>query len=55
MKLSEDEKVLLGMTKVSDKFQVRIPADARKFLGVRVGDKILFWKEGDRVYIEVVK
>lgn len=53
--MSGDEKTLLGMSKVSDKFQVRIPADARKFLGVRIGDKILFWKEGDRVYIEVVR
>lgn len=47
-----DEKIL-GSSKVTSKFQVTIPKDARKKLRVAVGDIIVFAAEGERVFLTV--
>ncbi|MEM3697082.1 MAG: type II toxin-antitoxin system PrlF family antitoxin [Candidatus Bathyarchaeia archaeon] len=43
---------ILGSSKVTAKFQVTIPEEVRKFLGIKVGDVIAFVKEkNDKIYI----
>lgn len=42
----------MELAKVSDKGQVTIPADIRKKLNLRAGDKLLFVEEGGNVRIE---
>ena len=39
---------IIGASKVSSKFQVTIPEDVRKRLGIAVGDTIAFIQEDDR-------
>jgi len=44
-------KKIIGASKVSSKFQVTIPEDVRKTLGIAVGDTIAFVLENGRVFV----
>ncbi len=41
----------LGSSKVTSKFQVTIPQDAREFLEIKKGDRLAFVRDGNKVYI----
>jgi len=43
---------ILGMAKISTKFQITIPADVRKRFGLKIGDKMLFIEEGGKLVIQ---
>ena len=43
---------ILGMAKVSTKFQITIPVDVRKKFGLKIGDKMLFIEEGGKLVIQ---
>lgn len=43
---------MLGMSKVSTKFQATIPADVRKAFDIKVGDKLVFKNEDGKLMIE---
>jgi antitoxin PrlF len=43
---------ILGMAKVSTKFQITIPADARKEFELKIGDKMLFIEEGGKLILQ---
>ena len=40
------------MSTISHKFQVTIPKEVRKEVNLNEGDKIVFVKEDDRIYIK---
>jgi bifunctional DNA-binding transcriptional regulator/antitoxin component of YhaV-PrlF toxin-antitoxin module len=42
----------LGLTRVSQNFQTRIPMEAARFLEVKVGDKVLWRLEGKKIVVE---
>jgi len=46
------ERQRLAITRISKGFQTRVPVEVRKFLKVEVGDRILWTKEGDRIFVE---
>ncbi|HLF54408.1 MAG TPA: AbrB/MazE/SpoVT family DNA-binding domain-containing protein [Candidatus Nanoarchaeia archaeon] len=39
----------MGLSKITRNFQVTLPKDVREIKGLRVGDKVLFVVEKDRV------
>ncbi|MCF3652932.1 MAG: AbrB/MazE/SpoVT family DNA-binding domain-containing protein [Aigarchaeota archaeon] len=43
---------VLGLTKVSQNLQTRIPKDVAELLKVKEGDRILWVKEGERIYVK---
>jgi len=43
---------VLGLTRVSEKYQTRLPMDAVRALKVEVGDKILWRLEGGKIVVE---
>jgi AbrB family looped-hinge helix DNA binding protein len=45
----------VGMSTLSKKGQITIPKDARKRLGVSVGDRVLFKIEGEQVVLVRIK
>ena len=42
---------IIGLTKISQNFQTRIPKDVAKILKVREGDRILWIRDGQRIYV----
>jgi len=42
----------MELAKVTSKGQITIPAQVRRMLGVKEGDKVIFWNEGDKIIIE---
>ena len=48
------KREFLGSTRVSTGYQITVPRDLRKYLGIKRGDKILFWLEGDKIVLEKV-
>ncbi len=42
----------MELAKVTAKGQITIPAQVRRMLGVKEGDKVIFWNEGDKIIIE---
>lgn len=47
-----DKKRALGMTNVSKNFQTRIPLEARKILGVKEGEKVIWVLKQSDVCVE---
>ena len=43
---------ILGVSKLSSKFQVTIPKDVREILNVSPGDRVVFIREGDKIIIQ---
>ena len=43
---------VLGLTKISQHFQTRIPRDVVEILKVKEGDRLLWIWDGDRVYVK---
>ncbi|NIO36594.1 hypothetical protein GTO27_02715 [Candidatus Bathyarchaeota archaeon] len=43
---------ILGTSKVSIKFQVTIPKEARQFLNMKAGERLVFKKENGKVILE---
>jgi len=43
---------VLGLTRVSEKYQTRLPMDAVRALKIEVGDKVLWSLEGDKLVVE---
>lgn len=41
----------MELAKVTSKGQVTIPIEIRKRLGIKNGDKVLFYEEGGRIYM----
>ena len=48
----KSKKEILGMSTLSHKFQVTIPKEVREEINLSEGDKIVFVKEDDRIYIK---
>lgn len=48
----KSKKDVLGMSTLSHKFQVTIPKEVRIEASLNEGDKIVFVKEDDRIYIK---
>jgi len=48
----KSKKDILGMSTLSHKFQVTIPKEVRKEIKLVEGDKIVFVKEDDKIYIK---
>lgn len=46
------KKEILGMSKITYKYQITIPKKVREKHGLKEGDTILFVEEGDRLYIK---
>lgn len=46
------KKEILGMSTLSHKFQVTIPKEVREEVKLGEGDKIVFVKEDDKIYIK---
>jgi len=44
----------MAVVKVTRNFQITIPADVRRALGIREGDRLLVEVEGDRIVIRKV-
>ena len=51
----KSKKEILGMSTISHKFQVTIPKEVRDDKNWREGDRIVFVKEDDRVYLTTSK
>lgn len=43
---------ILGTTKVTYKYQITIPKEVRTRYGFKVGDIIVFVRDGDRLYLK---
>ena len=43
---------ILGISRLSSKFQVTIPKDARVLFNLKAGDRVVFVKEGDKLVIK---
>jgi AbrB family looped-hinge helix DNA binding protein len=43
---------VLGMSKVTTKYQVTIPVDARRRFKIKEGDRLIFKDSEGRLYIE---
>ena len=48
----KSKKEILGMSTLSHKFQVTIPKEVREDANLGEGDKIVFVKEDDKIYIK---
>jgi len=48
----KSKKKILGMSSLSHKFQITIPKEVRMEANLKEGDKIIFVKEDDRIYIK---
>ena len=44
--------VILGMSRVSPKYQVTIPKDVREAFEIRVGNRILFLREDGKLVLK---
>ena len=42
---------IIGLTKISQNFQTRIPRNVAEILKVKEGDRILWVKDGQRIYV----
>jgi AbrB family looped-hinge helix DNA binding protein len=42
----------MELAKVTAKGQITIPVQVRKQLGVKDGDKVVFWNDGNKIIIE---
>ena len=42
----------MELAKITAKGQITIPVQARKALGVKDGDKLVFWNDGNRIIVE---
>ena len=42
----------MELAKITAKGQITIPVQVRKMLGVKDGDKVVFWNDGSRIIIE---
>ena len=42
----------MELAKITAKGQITIPVQVRKMLGVKDGDKVVFWNEGSKIIIE---
>ena len=42
----------MELAKITAKGQITIPVQVRKMLGVKDGDKVVFWNEGNKIIIE---
>ena len=42
----------MELAKITAKGQITIPVQIRKMLGVKDGDKVVFWNEGNKIIIE---
>ena len=42
----------MELAKITSKGQITIPVQVRKMLGVKDGDKVVFWNDGNRIIIE---
>ena len=41
----------MELAKITAKGQITIPVQVRKMLGVKDGDKVVFWNEGNKIII----
>ena len=48
----KSKKIILGMSTLSHKFQITIPKEVRKEVNLGEGDKIVFVKEDNTIYIK---
>jgi AbrB family looped-hinge helix DNA binding protein len=48
----KSKKEILGMSTMSHKFQITIPKEVREEKNLEAGDKVLFVKDGDDIYIK---
>jgi len=48
-------KIVYGVVTVSEKGQIVIPADARRDLGIKAGDKLLVLKRRDETGVTLIK
>ena len=42
----------MELAKITAKGQITIPVQVRKTLGVKDGDKVVFWNDGNRIIVE---
>lgn len=42
----------MELAKITAKGQITIPVQVRKKLGVKEGDKVVFWNDGNRIVID---
>jgi len=42
---------VLGSSKITVRFQVTIPENVRKELKIHEGDTLVFFEDGDRIYV----
>ena len=42
----------MELAKITAKGQITIPVQVRKMLGVKDGDKVVFWNDGNKIIIE---
>ncbi len=47
-----DKKEILGMTKISYKYQITVPKKVREKYNLQEGDSIIFVQEDDKLYIK---
>lgn len=45
-------KEILGMSKITYKYQITIPKEVRRRCGFEEGNLLVFEKDGDRLYIK---
>jgi looped-hinge helix DNA binding domain, AbrB family len=43
--------VILGMSKISSKFQITIPKDVRERFKLEAGSRVLFLKDGEKLVL----
>ena len=49
------DKTEIDISRVHSKGRVQIPVDVRKHLGIEDGDKIIWYRELDKIYVEKVE
>ena len=43
--------VIMGLSKVSSKFQITIPKDVRERFKIEAGSRVMFLREGDKLIL----